>query len=201
MSVKSLRDEHADATRAALLSSARELFTQHGFNGVSAEQIAKHARVTRGALYHHFEDKKELFGSVCDEVGDEVGQRVQDIALPLANEDPWRGFGLGVDEFLDACAEDDFWRRVVLEGPAVFGWQEWREHGEQHMIGLIKLGLQMLMDAGIIARQPIELVAPMLFSVMTEAAMVIVHADDRKTARREVGETVHRLIEGLRINS
>jgi AcrR family transcriptional regulator len=201
MSVKTLREEHADATRAALLRSARELFTQHGYAGVSAEEIAKHARVTRGALYHHFEDKKDLFGTVCDEIGEELGKRIEAVALPLAETDPWRGFLLGIDEFLDACAEGPFWRVVVVEGPALFGWQEWREHAEDHMLGLMKLGLTILMDAGEIARQPVDLVAPMFFSVMNEAAMLIASAGDRKAARKEVGETVHKLLEGLRVSS
>ncbi len=201
MTVKSLREEHADATRAGLLRSARELFTQHGYNGVSAEEIAQHARVTRGVLYHHFKDKKELFGVVCDDIGEELGKRIEAVAMPLATEDPWRGFGLGVDEFLDACTDGEFWRIVIIEGPALFGWKEWRDHAEDHMLGLMKLGLTILMVAGLIARQPIELVAPMFFSVMSEAAMLIAHADDREAARREVAETVHRLLEGLRISS
>ncbi|MGH2758991.1 MAG: TetR/AcrR family transcriptional regulator [Actinomycetota bacterium] len=198
MSVKTLRDEHADATRAALLRSARTLFTRKGFNGVSAEEIAKHARVTRGALYHHFKDKQDLFGYVCDEIGEELGKRIEQVAMPLVTEDPWRGFALGIDEFLDACAEGEFQRLAIVEGPAIFGWQEWREHAEMHMLGLIRLGIQILMDAGIIAKQPIDLLAPMFFSVLNEAAMLIGQADDRETARREVGETVHRLLEGLR---
>jgi AcrR family transcriptional regulator len=155
--------------------------------------------VTRGALYHHFKDKKDLFGTVCDEIGEEIGRRVEAVAMPLVAEDPWRGFLLGIDEFLDACAEGDFHRLAIVEGPALFGWQEWREHAEMHMLGLIRLAIQVLIDAGLIARQPIELLAPMFFSVLNEAAMLIGLAEDRAVARREVGETVHRLLEGLRI--
>src|SRR5688572_10542155 len=102
MSVKSLRAEHAEATRAALLKAGRKLFAERGFAGVSAEEIAQHARVTRGALYHHFKDKKDLFGAMCDEMGEEMRSRVEQAVMPIAAEDPWRAMIEGIGAFLDA---------------------------------------------------------------------------------------------------
>src|SRR5438270_8080015 len=105
---KSLRAEHAEATRTTLMRVARKLFTERGFNGVSAEQIVQEARVTRGALYHHFKDKRELFGCVCDEMGAELAKRVEDAVMPMAATDPWGAMIAGTDAFLDACTDGDF---------------------------------------------------------------------------------------------
>src|SRR5687767_12460237 len=117
MSVKSLRAEHAEATRSALLAAGRELFAERGFAGVSAEEIVARARVTRGALYHHFKDKKDLFGAVCDELGTEMAKYVEDAAMPLAETDPFGAILAGVDAFINACMESEFQRVVLVDGP------------------------------------------------------------------------------------
>ena len=200
MSVKSLRAEHAEATRAALMAAGRRLFSARGFAQVSTDEIVREARVTRGALYHHFKDKKELFEAICDQVGAELTRQVEEAAFPIAQTDPWAGTLAGIDAFLDACTEGEFHRLVILEAPVIGGWEEWREHAEMHMLGLIKLAMQGLMDAGIIARGSLDVLSAILFSVLNEGAMQIGRADDRATARREVGETIHRLLEGLRVD-
>jgi AcrR family transcriptional regulator len=198
MSVKSLRDENAEKTRAALMAAARELFAERGYADVSAEEIVKKARVTRGALYHHFKDKQDLFEQVCEEVGAEIDRRVLDAGMPLAETDPWRGMLVGIDAFLDACTEGAFHRIVLVDAPAVAGWDEWRKHAEAHMLGLIRLGLQLSMDAGAITKQPVDVLAAMVFSILNEGGMLIGHADDRKAARKQVGKTIHKLMDGLR---
>jgi AcrR family transcriptional regulator len=200
MSVKRpLRAEHAEATRTALLKAGRKLFAKHGIAAVSAEEIAREARVTRGALYHHFKDKKDLFSALCDEVGEEMRQRVEDAAMPIAATDPWRAMQVGIGAFLDACVEGDFQRIVILEAPSLEGWAEWRKHAEIHEMGIIKMGLEMVMEAGLIARQPVDTLAWMLFSILNEGAMLIAHAEDREAARAEVGDTINVLMDGLRI--
>jgi AcrR family transcriptional regulator len=196
--VKSLRAEHAEATRAALIAAARALFAARGFNGVSAEEIVQQARVTRGALYHHFKDKKDLFDALCDELGAEMSKKVEDVVMPLAQTDPFGAVLAGVDVYLDACMDGEFQRIVIVDAPSIGGWDEWRAHAEEHELGLIKAAIQLLQDAGLIEKQPIDVLAAMLFSVLNEGAMLIGRATDRKKARREVGETIHRLLEGLR---
>jgi AcrR family transcriptional regulator len=198
MSVKSLRAEHAQATRAALIEAARELFVEHGFAGVAAEEIVQRARVTRGALYHHFKDKKDLFGAVCDELGADLAKRIEEAAMPIAATDPWAAILAGIDAFLDACIQGDFHRVVIVEAPVVEGWEEWRAHAELHELGLIKMGLQLAMDAGAMRKGPVDTLAAMVFAVLNEGAMLIGRAGDRAAARREVGETIHGILEGLR---
>jgi AcrR family transcriptional regulator len=198
MSVKSLRAEHAEATRNALMAAGRELFAERGFAGVSAEEIVSRARVTRGALYHHFKDKKELFNSICDDLGAEMAKYVEDAAMPLAATDPFRAIVAGIGAFLDACMEGEFQRIVLVDGPSVGGWDEWREHAEMHELGLIKMGLQMAMDAGQMEKRPVDVLASMIFAVLNEGAMLIARAKNKKKMRAEVGEEIERILSGLR---
>ena len=87
---------------------------------------------------------------------------------------------------------------MVVEAPAIEGWEKWREHAEMHMLGLVKLGLQMAMDAGVMRKQPVDTLAAMCFAVLNEGAMLIGRAKDRKQTRLEVGETIRGIFEGLR---
>jgi len=198
MSVRGLRAEHAGKTRAALMQAARELFAERGFGGVAAEEIVQRAQVTRGALYHHFKDKKDLFGAVCDELGAELAKSIEDAAMPIAATDPWGAIVAGVDAFLDACMHGDFHRIVIVEAPVVEGWDEWRAHAEAHELGLIKAGIQLAMDAGAMRDGPVDTLAAMLFAVLNEGGMLIGRAKDRKAARQDVGESIARVLEGLR---
>src|SRR5207244_2572451 len=112
-----------------------------GFNAVSAEEIVKHARVTRGALYHHFKDKKDLFDALCDELGAEMSKKVEDVVMPLAQTDPFGAVLAGVDVYLDACMDGEFQRIVIVDAPSIGGWDEWRAHAEGHELGLIKAAI------------------------------------------------------------
>jgi AcrR family transcriptional regulator len=198
MSVKTLRAQHAEATRAELIRVGRHLFASKGFADVSAEEIAREAGVTRGALYHHFKDKRDLFCEVCDIVSFELTTRVGEAGLAKAATDPWAAITEGVDAFLDACLEGDFQRIVILEAPAVVGWDEWRERAAGHELELMTTGLQLVMDAGIIAKQPPEMLAAMLLAVMNEGAMQIAKSPDPKATRRKVGKTIRSVFEALR---
>src|SRR5919199_3104486 len=102
---KTLKEEHAEATRAALVASARALFAERGYAAVSVEQIVRRARVTRGALYHHFEDKSDLFRAVFESVQRDLAQRLMDAAS--AQPDTADHLEAGCHAFLDACTEPD----------------------------------------------------------------------------------------------
>lgn len=197
MLVKSLREEHALATRGALLKAGRELFADKGFSATSAEEIVRRAGVTRGALYHHFKDKKDLFCCVLDEVASELTAHINEAAD--GQPDIWSGIVAGVDAFLDACMEGDFHRVVIVDGPAVLGWDEWRTGEGFHALALLEMGLSMAMEAGLVAKQPVKLLAPIVLGAMNEAGMHIAHAKNKKVARKEAGEAFHRVLEGLRI--
>ena len=187
--------ERSATTRAALLASARRLFTERGFSGAGREEIVRKAGVTRGALYHHFAGKEDLFRAVFEEVEREVTERVAKAAGGTA--DPLAALRHGCQEFLDAALDPAVQRIVLVDAPAVLGWSTWRELEARYGLGLTTIGLQAAMDAGAIARQPLEPLAHMLLASLNEAALLVAGADDPKATRAAVGEVVDHLLDRL----
>jgi AcrR family transcriptional regulator len=187
--------EQAEATRGALTRAAHELFAERGYAGVGTEEIVRRATVTRGALYHHFEDKKDLFRAVHEELERSL---VDSIAKQIAGiEDPLELLETGVRAFLDACTDPAIMRIALLDAPAVLGWEEWREIDARYGLGLVSFGLQNAMDAGALTRQDVRPLAHLLLGAMGEAAMVIANAPDPEAARREVEGPLLALLRGL----
>ena len=184
------------ATRAALLAAARRLFAEEGFAGAGREEIVELAGVTRGALQHHFGRKQDLFLAVVEELEAELGGRIMTAAGAAAG-DPMGELVLGCHAFLDAATDAAFRRIVLLDAPAVIGWQAWRELDARFGLGLVTMALQAAMDAGQMERQPVEPLAHMLLAALNEGAMLVAQADDQAAARAEVGAAVDKLLARL----
>jgi AcrR family transcriptional regulator len=163
---------------------------------VGTEEIVARAGVTRGALYHHFTDKRDLFRGVHEEVEAEllagIGERMAGV------DDPWALMVTGLGAFLDACTDPAIMRISLQDAPAVLGWGEWREISERHGLGLVSFGLQNAMDGGVLAPRPVRPLALLLMGAMSEAAMTIVNAADPQAAREEMEPPLIALLEGLR---
>jgi len=188
----------SEATTGALVGAARELFAERGYANVGTEEIVQRAGVTRGALYHHFRGGKEaLFRAVVVQLSAETAGRVRAIARAI--DDPWDALVAGIDEFLDACATAEVQRILLTDGPAVLGWDVWRAIDADYGLGLLEDALTRAVDAGRLPPQPTRAAAHVLLGALDEAAMVVARADDPLTARAEMGQTVHRLLEGLRV--
>jgi AcrR family transcriptional regulator len=186
-----------EATTAALIEAARELFTERGYAGVGTEEIVQRAGVTRGALYHHFPaGKEELFRAVLVQVSAETLQRV--IQEANRSDDPWEELARGAEAFLDACARPDVQRIMLIDGPAVLGWDVYRAIDSDHGLGLLEAAVQRAMDVGRLLPGSATAVAHVLAGALDEAAMVVARADDPVAARAEMSQTVRRLLEGLR---
>jgi AcrR family transcriptional regulator len=196
MNVKRTQAERRAATRGALVAVARELFAERGYGSVGTEEIVQRAGVTRGALYHHFRDKEDLFRAVYEAVESELTEKIA--AGALAQSEPVEVLRAGTSMFLDACLEPEVQRIVLIDGPAVLGWEEWRAIAERYGFGLVQLALQGAMDAGAIAEQPVRPLAHVLMGALDEAALYVARAADVERARREVGQTLDLLLEGLR---
>jgi AcrR family transcriptional regulator len=190
------QEQRSRATREKLLSAARALFAQRGYAAVGTEEIVRAAGVTRGALYHQFRDKEQLFEAVFEEVEAQTTQRIAEGALAAAT-DPLAALRAGSHAFLAVCAEPDVERIILLDAPAVLGWERWREIGFRHGLGLVVGVLQAGMDAGAIAPQPITPLAHLLLGALDEGALYVARAQDPATARSEVELIVNRLIDGL----
>jgi AcrR family transcriptional regulator len=186
-----------EATIAALVGAARELFAQRGYAGVGTEEIVQAAGVTRGALYHHFRGgKEELFQAALIQVSAETTQLIARKAM--AADDPWDELVIGIEAFLDACTTPEMQRIVLIDGPAVLGWDMWRAIDADHGLGLLEQAVQQAMDAGRLLPQSARAVAHVLLGALDEAAMVVARAEDPVAARAEMGRTVRHLLDGLR---
>jgi len=191
--------EQADATRAALSAAARELFTQRGYAATSTTEIVERAGVTRGALYHHFAAKDELFRAVFEQLEDEVTKHVAHEAL--TSTDPLEQLRRGTRAYLDACIDPAVQRVVLLDGPSVLGWETWQEIEQRYGYGLVVAGVEAAIAAGLIAAQPVEALAHALFGALTEAGMVVARADEPRTARADMEAAMDRLLDGLRASN
>src|SRR3954454_13432044 len=192
--------EQTERTRAALIAAGRALFADRGFADTSTEELVRAAGVTRGALYHHFRDKRDLFEAVYVEVERELTERIALGALAGAPESPLTAMQAAVEEFLAACAEPEVQRIALLDGPSVLGWDRWREIGAEHGLGLIEATLQAGGDAGAIAEQPVRPLAHVLMGALDEAGMLVARAEDPEGARAEVGRTIDTLLAALRVD-
>jgi AcrR family transcriptional regulator len=193
---KSLKAEHAEATRAALVSSARSLFAQRGYAAVSIEEIVRRARVTRGALYHHFEDKANLFSAVFESVQQDLAARLMKAAS--SQPDMAKHLEIGCHAFLDACTEPDVQRIVLLDGPAVLGWEAWHESDVNFGLELLQRSIEAAIDGGAVARQPVEPLSHLLLGALNGSGLEIARSSDPARARREMQKALDRLLAGLR---
>jgi AcrR family transcriptional regulator len=201
MAVNSRRSEHVQDTRSALLAAARELFADKGYAGTGTEEIVARARVTRGALYHHFADKAGLFRVVMDAVAAELAHQLiaRQLSRATAGTDgAWDQLREGVQALLDACTGSDFQRIVLIDGPAVLGPGAWSDLVEQHGLGLLRTWLQRAIDDHQIDPLPAEPFARLLAALIAEASLYIGQAAEPGRARAEAGGIVDRILTGLR---
>jgi AcrR family transcriptional regulator len=189
--------ERSASTRAALIAAARPLFAAHGFAAVGTETIVRAAGVTRGALYHQFEDKTELFAAVFETVEEELTGRVDDAVTAAQPADTLSALQIGADAWLDACEEPEVQRIVLVEAPAVLGWARWRAIGLRYALGLVTALLEHAVSTGQIPDQPVAPLAHLLIGAIDEAALYVAQAEDPTTAREEVRIVMHRLVQSL----
>lgn len=189
--------QRAADTREALVAAARPLFARHGFGEVALETIVRAAGVTRGALYHHFADKTELFAAVFESVEGEVAARMGEAIAAGNATDPVEVMRRGAGFWLDACADPEVQRIVLVDAPAVLGWTRWTEIGNRYNIGLVRALLTDAVESGRIPPQPVEAMALTMLGAMREATLYVARAEDHDKARAEAGDVMNRLIRAL----
>ncbi|HZX83094.1 MAG TPA: helix-turn-helix domain-containing protein [Reyranella sp.] len=190
--------ERLAATRAALLKAARTIFAEQGYAAAATEEIVRRAKVTRGALYHHFEDKRSLFDAVAGDVAREIAEKI-DAMTPM--DDPLKALIVGTGAFLDACLDPAVRRIYLIDAPAVLGWHRWREIDAPHGVRSLREGVSAML-----AERPDEALAVepttfLLAGAFNEAALWIAEAKDEKAARRAMDRSLAALIERLFVQS
>jgi AcrR family transcriptional regulator len=196
-STRRTQAERTAATRSLLIGVARKLFADKGFAEVSTQAIVAAAGVTRGALYHQFDDKVGLFAAVYEQVErDLVDDIVRQIA-ELQPSDPLESMRAGARLFLDGCSAPDVQQIVLIDAPAVLGWDRWRAVGVKYGLGVIEAMLAHAVQQGAIPEQPLRPTAHVLLGALDEAALFVSRATDRDQARMEMDAVCERLISGI----
>ena len=189
--------ERTAATRALLLDAARKLFADKGFADVSTQAIVEAAGVTRGALYHQFGDKAALFAAVYEEVERNLVADIAAQIMAAQPRDPLEAMRVGARQFLEGCAAPDVQQIVLVDAPAVLGWDQWRAVGTKYGLGVIEGMLAHAIAEGVVPDQPLRATAHVLLGALDEAALYVSRATNRDQARTEMEAVCDRLISGI----
>jgi len=195
-SEKTRREEYSEATRAALLDAAKRLFTANGYQATGIEAVAQASRVTRGALYHHFTDKRALFDALVVELQTEAAAAV--VSRVGNMDDRWAAMRAGTEAFLDVCTEPAYLRLVIQEGPAVLGLARYREIDEAHTRGLLILALKDMQKSGDIDFADIGLLSSMIAAAECQAALLMPDAKDRAALKAAALDALDRIVGAFR---
>jgi AcrR family transcriptional regulator len=189
--------ERSAGTREALIAAGRSLFAARGYGDVGTEEVVKASGLSRGALYHHFTDKSELFAAVYEAVEADVIKRIASTIANADQSDPIALLCLGASSWLDACGEPEIHQIALLDAPAVLGLSRWREISTRYGIGLAEGLLARAIEVGRIPHQPITPLAHILLGALREGALYLAGATDPIKARREVGAVIDEMIRSL----
>ncbi len=187
--------EQREATMRKLIDIAREMFAAAGYAGAAMEDLVEQAGVTRGALYHHFGSKEGLFRTVLVEIQTEVGQRIMQASE--RERDPWSQLIAGCRAFLEASLDPAIQRIMLVDAPAVLGWETWRQIDAEQSGRLLEEILIILKDKGLIKPLPTAALTRLLSGAMNEAALWIAQAEHPKNALNEAIETLETLLSAL----
>ena len=189
------REEYAEATYEALLESAAASFLESGFAATSLDAVAKRARVTKGAIYHHFASKRDLFLAVMERQ-EEINARTVDEAATAA-ADPWSAIVAAFDAFLGTISDPVYQRLCFVEGPAALGFEDWWAWGERTEIDLIRRQLDRVARAGALLVEDLDMLAHVLFGAVTAGVLAMARADDPAGERERFRTVMLQVMHGM----
>jgi AcrR family transcriptional regulator len=195
------RERYAALTRAAIVDAARALFAERGFEATSMDDIGHRAEVSKGAVYHHFDNKQDLFAELCRE----SQRRLLESAVRTARghrrpDDPWAGFTAAVAAFLAGYAADEQACALMRQAAAVLGADRAYQLEEEVSVPFLTATLESLAQAGALAPVPVEVTASLLTHLLRNAATLIAFAADRadrQATARQAETVILRLLTGL----
>ena len=174
--VTSRRAEYSEATRRAILDSATALFLEKGYAATSLDEVAAGARVTKGAVYHHFSSKRALYEALTEELEQRAVAVIVEVAA--THESAWDGAVAGLDAFVQLCVDPTYSRLCFQEGPAVMGFEDWWRQGEVYFVALTQSMLEALQRQGLIDTDDPEVLAQLLFGSVTAGALLLARSPD-----------------------
>lgn len=177
------------------MTAARRLFADRGYADVLAEDIVAAAGLTRGALRHHFGDKRALFRAVLEQLESEIADQLA--AAAAGESDPWAALRRGVVAFLDICEEPEVVQIALTDAPAVLGWAEWRALEADYGLGLVTAAIEAVAAAGGVDQRQVDALAHLVLAATIEAALVVARSPDRAEARAAAEQALLALLAGL----
>ncbi len=191
----SRRQEYSASTRRALVEVATELFTDRGYAGASLDEIVAGARVTKGALYHHFSGKQALFESVFERVEERAARDIHKAVR--GHRDPWEKALGGLRAFLEVLQEPRYRRIVIQEGPAVLGYERYREQEERTTFGIVQEIVSSVLSSYDLEPSMVETFSRVFFGAMSAAGAAVSSAEDTRRAGAEVEAAIAYILAGL----
>lgn len=188
--------EQRDRTRSEIVRLATARFAVDGYAGVALEDLMAEAGLTRGALYHHFGSKRGLFQAVVEHAQLGVARAVEQAAT--GHDDVLDDFLAGCRAFLEASLAPEVRRILLIEGPAVLGWGEWREGDLESSVRLLDEGVAELSEAGVIDDRSLDTVATMLSGALNEVAIANAAAPDPARGIDDAVAMLRRFVLSLR---
>lgn len=188
--------DRSAATTADILAAARKLFASDGFDATSIDDIAAKAGVAKGAVYHHFDSKEEIFTRVLEDVQAEIAT----LPVPAATRamtDPLDQIAAETLRYLLAATEPTRKRILLIDGPAVIGWKKWREIDDRFFGAGAKAAMALVLGPKASPRE-IEAVTHLLMGAVMESCLVCATAGDPKKAARDLSAALRKMLEGLR---
>ena len=192
----SRRQQYSASTKRALVDVATELFTEQGYAGTSLDAIVAGARVTKGALYHHFSGKQALFEAVFERVEAEACKTIHKAVR--GNDDPWEKAMSGLRAFLEVVQEPGYRRIVIQEGPAVLGYERYREQEERSTFGIVQEIVASVLESYALEPSMVETFSRVFFGAMSAAGSAVSSAEDPRRASAEVEAAIAFILAGLR---
>lgn len=194
--IRGPRAQKPSRNRQKLIDAARALIADRGYAGTGTEAIVRKAGITRGALYYQFEDKADLFHAVCEDTLHRLARQLSDDTMERATRGD-EELRIGAMLMLDYFAEPDFAQILLVDGPAVLGFEAWRELLEPVVMGLLQHGLGHLVEVDRLAESQVEPLANLLFGSLTQAGVDIGSAADPVAARERYTRAVSELLDGI----
>lgn len=187
--------ERSEATTEQLVSAARELFARKSFAGTSIEDIVQAAGVTRGAMYHHFQSKEELFEEVFCREEQALGKRIKDAAMK--KKAAWAQLKAGCDEFLKACTEPDLQQISLIDAPAVLDFARLEEIRRPHSLKMLTHSIERAIEEGSLRKRPPLPLAQLIYGALCQAAMATARSEGDITTTKQMRRELQDLLDAL----
>lgn len=189
--------ERTETTRRALLDTARKLFARYGYAATALESVVAECGLTKGAFYHHFVGKEQLFEAVFVEEQQRIAESLATTYAARRARDSVQAAYIACRAFLDICRDPAVQQITLLDAPAVLGWERMREIESDYGLAMIKDGIRNAIAAKQLKKRDVEPLAHLLFGALCEGAMYMARADDQASAQRKVEREFKNILDAL----